>query len=284
MTAEQPLIDVRGVSFAYAENMPPALRDATFSIRSGEFVAFVGQNGAGKTTCAKLLNGVLRPTSGQVLLDGRDSQSVSSSELARTVGYCYQNPDHQIWALKVEEELSFGPSNVGLEPDAVRAQVSEVVDLVGLRVAMDAYTFSLGWGERQKLAVASILAMKPRIIIVDEPTTGLDWDGSRRIMDLLTDLNRQGLTVIIVTHDMSIVAEYTQRCVVFSSGSIIRDGRADEVLYDAAALDAADLRQPQFIRVAQALGLDTANQRYLHPGDVRSAIHALIVEAARERE
>jgi energy-coupling factor transport system ATP-binding protein len=246
------LLSLRQVCFSYPGGTP-ALREVSLTIQAGEFVAFVGQNGAGKTTCAKLLNGILKPDQGEVWVNGQETRQTPASVLAQTVGYCYQHPDHQIWALHVADELAFGPRNLGLSPAEVQQRVEEALALVDLTAQHDHYTFSLGWGERQKLAVAAILAMRPRVIVVDEPTTGLDWDGSRRIMDLLNHLNEHGLTVIIITHDMNVVAAYARRCVVFADGCVIRDGSTAAVLQDRPALQQAHLRPPQFIRMAQAL-------------------------------
>jgi energy-coupling factor transport system ATP-binding protein len=229
------------------------LKDISLEIHKSELVALVGQNGAGKTTCAKLMNGILKPSQGRVTVAGKSTAEVSTSTLAHTVGYCYQNPDHQIWALKVEEELAFGPQNLGFSEEEVQEQVDKALELADLTEQREAYTFALGWGQRQKLAVAAILAMRPEVIIVDEPTTGLDWEGSLRIMELLQSLNEQGMTVVIITHDLDIVARYARRVVIFADGAIVRDGETQRVLRDVDALQVADLRPPQFIRVALAL-------------------------------
>ena len=247
-----PLIEFSGVWFHYSEGKD-VLREIFLSFQAGEFVALVGQNGAGKTTCAKLINGLLKPTAGEVRINGERTEETPSSSIARTVGYTYQNPDHQIWSLHVEDELAFGPQNLGMPEDEIARQVAEALDLADLTSHRQEYTFSLGWGQRQKLAVASIVAMRPEVIIVDEPTTGLDWDGSIRIMDLLTRLNDSGMTVIIITHDMEIVTRYAARVVVFGEGRILRDGPVLDVMYDWESLAEAALRPPQFIRVALAL-------------------------------
>lgn len=247
-----PLIELESASFHYPEG-PEVLSEISLSVHPGEFVALVGQNGAGKTTCAKLMNGILKPSRGAVRVAGEDTADVPSSTVARSVGYTYQNPDHQIWALKVEDELRFGPRNLGLPPETVEEQVEEALELADMQGQREAYTFSLGWGQRQKLAVAAVVAMRPQVIIVDEPTTGLDWEGSRRIMDLLAELNQAGLTVLIISHDMAIVTAYARRVVVFAGGRVIRDGPVAEVMYDIQSLAQADLRPPQFIRVALAL-------------------------------
>jgi energy-coupling factor transporter ATP-binding protein EcfA2 len=248
----KPLIELESVSFQYGDG-PLVLKDISLNISESEFVALVGQNGAGKTTCAKLMNGILQPLRGRVTVAGTSTTEVATSTLAQTIGYCYQNPDHQIWALHVEEELAFGPENLGFSDDRVREQVEKALELADLVEQREEYTFALGWGQRQKLAVAAILAMRPKVIIVDEPTTGLDWDGSIRIMELLKSLNEQGMTVIIITHDIDIVARYARRVVVFADGEVVRDGEVQKVLRDEEALQRADLRPPQFIRVALAL-------------------------------
>jgi energy-coupling factor transport system ATP-binding protein len=277
-TQQGSLIELKEVSFAYPDS-PDALRDVSLTVDAGEFVAFVGQNGAGKTTCAKLLNDILHPRSGEVWIAGSRTDTVATSELAQTVGYCYQNPDHQIWALKVEDELAFGPRNLGLSTEEVRRRTDEALALIDLAHQRDSYTFSLGWGERQKLAVAAILAMQPRVIVVDEPTTGLDWNGSRRIMDLLSDLNARGLAVIFITHDMAIVAAYARRCVVFAEGRIVRDGPTLDVMYDQEALALADLRPPQFVRLAQELAGDHSIGQVATPDDLK----AELTQKLRER-
>lgn len=218
-------------------------------------VALLGQNGAGKTTCAKLFNGIHKPTAGVVRVAGHDTRALAPSALARHVGYCYQNPNHQIWALKVADEVSFGPRNLGLDEEAVSARVDEALELVSLERHRDAYTFNLGWGERQQLAVASILAMRPEVIVVDEPTTGLDARGSRRIMDLLTNLNAQGLTLVVITHDMSIVAEYLPRTVCFRDGRAVYDGPTGQLMWrEPELLASANLRPPPIVRLVLALG------------------------------
>jgi energy-coupling factor transporter ATP-binding protein EcfA2 len=269
-----PIIRIENVSFHYKTGVD-VLNNISLGIFQGEFIAFVGQNGAGKTTCAKLLNGILRPTFGKVQVNGIDTASVPSSDIARTVGYCYQNPDHQIWALKVEDELAFGPRNLGFPANEVQKRVNEGLDLADLSQQRDSYTFSLGWGERQKLAVAAILTMRPQIIIVDEPTTGLDWEGSVRIMELLKRLNQNGLTVIIITHDMEIVTSYTRRVIVFANGRIITDGSVAEVMYNTEALSIADLRPPQFIRIAIALHLNGFKQSVTTIQEFQSELYSL---------
>jgi energy-coupling factor transport system ATP-binding protein len=235
--------------------MPLALDHVSLQIHKGDFLALLGQNGAGKTTLAKTFNGLLRPGSGKVHISGLDSRIATVSNFASRVGYCYQNPDHQIFNRTVYSEAAYGPRNLALPPGEVAARVEHALQLVGLADKKDAYPFLLGKGERQKLAVASVLAMGSPIIVVDEPTTGLDIQGIRRIMTLLQQWNQvEGRTIIVISHDMEIVAEYVPRTVVMAQGKVIADGPTRSILSDSAALIPAGLKPPQITRVAQRLG------------------------------
>jgi energy-coupling factor transporter ATP-binding protein EcfA2 len=253
MSSASPDIEVEDITFRYAPSSPDILRGVSLRIDPGDFVALVGQNGAGKTTLAKHFNGLLRPSRGIVRVLGRDTRSASLADLARTVGYVYQNPDHQIFAQRVRSEVAFGPRNLGLLPADIEARVDQALDLVGLREYADAFAFSLGRGQRQKLAVASVLAMEPPILVVDEPTTGLDKPGARGILDLLSQWNDDGRTIVVITHDMTLVAERVPRTIVVNDGRILADGPTRHVLSDAALLRQAYLRPPQITRVAQRL-------------------------------
>jgi energy-coupling factor transport system ATP-binding protein len=173
--------------------------------------------------------------------------------MARTVGYVYQNPDHQIFAQRVRAEAAFGPHNLGLSATEVAKRVDAALSLVGLEEHADDFAFSLGRGQRQKLAVASVLAMEPPILVIDEPTTGLDQAGARGILELLSQWNAEGRTIVAITHDMSLVAERIPRTVVVSEGQILADGPTRDVLSDTATLRHAYLRPPQVTRVAQRL-------------------------------
>jgi cobalt transport protein ATP-binding subunit len=253
MPSPDVAVEVDDVAFRYAPASPDILRGVTLRIRSGEFIALVGQNGAGKTTLAKHFNGLLRPTVGTVRVRGKDTRSSSLADLARTVGYVYQNPDHQIFAQRVHSEVAFGPRNLGLSPAEVEKRIEQALDLVGLRDYADTFAFSLGRGQRQKLAVASVLAMEPDILVVDEPTTGLDKPGARGILDLLSRWNSDGRTIVVITHDMTLVAERVPRTIVVNDGRILADGPTRAVLSDAALLRQAYLRPPQITRIAQRL-------------------------------
>lgn len=243
-------IGVKDIWFRYP-SQPYALREVRLTIEAGEFVALVGQNGSGKTTLAKHFNGILRPERGRVLVDDSDVAGRLTADMASIVGYCYQNPDHQIFASTVSEEIEFGPRNLGVDQAEIVRRTRRLLEVVRLREQWSAYPFSLSRGQRQKLAVASVLAMEPRILIVDEPTTGLDWQGGEAMMKLMRELNSEGQTIVIITHDMNIVAEFAKRVVVMAAGEIVADGAPREVFGRAMALRAADLRAPQAFRIAQ---------------------------------
>jgi energy-coupling factor transporter ATP-binding protein EcfA2 len=230
-----------------------ALSGVSLEVRAGEFVAIVGQNGSGKTTLAKHFNGLLRATEGTVEVAGQIIGEQRTVDLARTIGYCYQNPDHQIFAATVREEIRFGPARLGLTEDEIDRRTDQILEMVGLRESRDVYPFSLGRGERQKLAVGSVLAIEPQVLIVDEPTTGLDWRGSEAMMGLVDRLNGRGTTVIAITHDMNLVAEHAARVVVMADGRLAGDGTPEEIFTSAGVLEMAHLRPPQAFRISRAL-------------------------------
>jgi energy-coupling factor transport system ATP-binding protein len=230
-----------------------ALSGVSVTVQAGEFVAVVGQNGSGKTTLAKHFNGLLRATEGTVEVAGQIISDQLTVDLARTVGYCYQNPDHQIFAATVREEIRFGPARLGLAENEIDRRTEQILGMVGLRDCQDAYPFSLGRGERQKLAVGSVLAIEPQVLIVDEPTTGLDWRGSEAMLGLVDELNNRGTTVIAITHDMNLVAEHAARVVVMAEGRLVGDGTPAEIFSSAGVLERAHLRPPQAFRISSAL-------------------------------
>ncbi|MEJ7803480.1 MAG: ABC transporter ATP-binding protein, partial [Candidatus Limnocylindria bacterium] len=224
-------------------------------------------------------NGILTPTEGQVFLEGRESRAAGIDALARIVGYVYQNPDHQIFARTVRDEVAFGPRHLGMSSEDVGRAVSQALALVGMQDDAEADPFLLGRGKRQKLAVASVIAIGSPVLVVDEPTTGLDLQGALSILHLLREWNKDGRTVVIITHDMNIVAEYAQRVVVMANGTIVADGPPADVFVQEAALKDAFLRPPQAFRIARqrpdlfgdALTVDQAVSALADP---RSAIPA----------
>jgi len=221
-------IELRGVSFAYPDGTR-ALENVDLSIATGECVAIVGQNGSGKSTLVRHLNGLLRPGSGEVLVDGRPVGRRHVAELARTVGLVFQNPDRQIFAGSVRGEVAFGPRNLGRRGEELERDVAAAVSAVGLEAQLDTNPYDLGFSRRKLLSLASILAMRTPIVVLDEPTTGQDARGVARVQAIVRDLAAAGRTVIAISHDMRFVAESFGRVVVMRAGSIVLDGSPGEV-------------------------------------------------------
>jgi len=264
-----PLAEAQQLYFSYP--LGPRVLDAiNFRIGPGEFVAIVGQNGSGKTTLAKHLVGLLKPTAGRVLLEGRDRTTLRPAETAHKAGYVFQNPDHQIFASTVEAEIAFGPSNFGLSKDEIEGRVAEVLHAVNLEGARERDPFLLSKGERQRLAVASVLALRPRLLILDEPTTGLDYREQLRMMGLVRSLNRTGIAIIIITHAPWLVAEYARRAVLMRRGRILFDGPVDKFFQQDDLLRQSSFRPPEVTLLARRFGLAA-----LSPEEFASAIRAL---------
>lgn len=248
------LIEVREVSHRYPAGTL-ALADVTLDIHAGEFVAVIGQNGAGKTTLTKHLNGLLKPTRGDVLVGGTNTKEVRTSLLARRIGYVFQNPDHQIFSESVWAEVTFGPKNVGFTGEVLKETVRQALEAVELWPYRDRHPYSLSKGQRQRVALASIIAMQPEVFVIDEPTTGQDYHQSRQIMNLLRQQHEAGRTVLAVTHDMTIVAEYTRRTILVGRGRVLADGPTREVLGQFDVMRQTNLHPPQITLLAAELGL-----------------------------
>ncbi|HOI13600.1 MAG TPA: energy-coupling factor transporter ATPase [Methanoculleus sp.] len=216
-----PVVSVRGLVHHY--DGVAAIRGLDFDVAPGEIVAVVGENGSGKTTLVKHFNGLLRPTEGTVIVDGLDAATVPIAQLARRVGLVFQNPDTMLFAETVEDEVAFGLKNI--DSGDPREPVDAALREVGLLHRKAAYPRSLSRGERQRLAIACVIAMKPKVIVLDEPTTGLDARESGRVMEILARLRQDGRTIIMVTHDRLLGEEYADRIVRMEQGRIVRDGK-----------------------------------------------------------
>jgi energy-coupling factor transport system ATP-binding protein len=247
-----PLLEVRDLCHRYP-NGYEALAGVSLGIRRGEFVALIGRNGSGKTTLAKHLNGLLAPTAGEVTLAGRCVAGLPLEELAQHVGYVFQDPDHQLFAATVAEEVAFGPRNVGLPPVEVEARVAEALAAVGL-AERDADPFLLDKGVRQRLAVAAVLALRPEVLVLDEPTTGLDAAEQQRMMVLLERLHAAGHTIVVITHTPWVIAEHAERVVLLAGGRLRFDGPTRAFFADEALVEAAAFRAPEVTRLGRRFG------------------------------
>ncbi|MGI5854197.1 MAG: ABC transporter ATP-binding protein [Bacillota bacterium] len=245
-----PIIEVENLRHSYLGDHDD-LKGINLSINKGEFVAIIGQNGAGKTTLARHIIGLLKPNEGAIKVNGKPIAGRSVAELSREVGYVFQNPDEQIFTDSVEDELRFGPRNLEKRPEYIDSIVDEVLDDIGLSKYRQVWPKYLSKGERQRLAMGSIITMEPDVIIVDEPTTGQDWRETLWIMDLLRKLNQKGKTIIIITHNMEIVTRYCNRVLVMSQGEVILDGTPKEIFTRRDKLQEAYLRPTDITYIAQ---------------------------------
>jgi energy-coupling factor transporter ATP-binding protein EcfA2 len=247
------LLEVKDLEYAYDDGTK-ALHGVNFELHKGEVLALLGTNGSGKTTVAKVLNGIYKPTAGTVRVLGMDVTKPSvRRQLPRHVGYVFQNPDHQIFSRKVSDEIAYGLKNLEVPEGERQERILQALEAVGLADKADEDPLFLGKGQRQRLAVASILAMRPEMIIVDEPTTGQDYDMVCGIMNLLEDLHKLGNTVLIITHDMTLVANYCQRVVVLLNGRNIFTGSPRELFSDPENIQATQLCAPQAISLSVAM-------------------------------
>ena len=249
-------IRLESVGFVYPDGTR-ALADVDVAFAPGESVAIVGQNGSGKSTLVRHLNGLLRPTEGRVLHDGEDVAGLRVAALASRVGIVFQNPDRQIFAGKVRDEVSFGPRMVGRsEAEATAAGVA-ALEIVGLSEATDANPYDLGYSRRKLLAIASVLAMETPVVVLDEPTTGQDARGIARVQAVLANLAGDGRTVIAISHDMRFVAESFTRIVVMGAGQVLLDGSPADVFAQPAwpVLASTYLEPPYADRTGARLGL-----------------------------
>ncbi len=245
------MIEFRDVHASY-DGSAPILKGVSFTIRDGEFVAFVGTNGAGKSTTMRLMNGLLKPDAGQVLIDGVPTSDLRTSELARRVGFLFQNPDSQICCNTVREELLFGFKALGLDGPDADSRVDAIVEEFAFDPDDD--PFLLNRGARQLLALASIVVLAPPVVVLDEPTTGLDYCECVKVMDIIRRIHERGTTVVMVCHDMEVVADYAARCIVMSGGEVVDDAPTFDVLRNRETLERASLVPPQIVELSLELG------------------------------
>ena len=278
MSSSSPIVKVEELSHTFPDGTK-ALEGVSLEIHRGEFIGIIGQNGSGKTTLVKHFNGLLKPTKGRVLIDSIDTRQRTIADLSTKVGYVFQNPDHQISQDTTEAELAFGPRNIGLSANEIQRRVEEALRSVGIEHLVGRHPLLTSKGERQLIAVASVLTMKPEVVIVDEPTTGQDKRQSRQTMNLLANLNRAGHTIIVITHDMSLVAEHTRRVLVFHEGRVILDDSPRKVFREASILHRTGLRPPQITRLAQALQPHGFSQEILSVTEMYNEFRHIVTDS-----
>ncbi len=240
--AAPTLVEFEGVSFNYPAG-PPVIKDVSLAIRQGDVIALLGPNGAGKTTLVKHAIGLLRPISGRVLLAGKDSQEMTIAEMARTVGYVFQSPRHMLFATLVREEIAFGPKNLQYSPEEIDKNVEQALAVVNLLGEADRAPLALSFGQQKRVTIASVLAMRSTILVMDEPTAGQDYANYMNFMDSVVGLRGDKgreysfSAIIFITHDLDLAVSYANRVLLMSEGQIVRDGSPQEVLADFDLLE-----------------------------------------------
>ncbi|MFR7776805.1 ABC transporter ATP-binding protein [Bifidobacterium adolescentis] len=239
------VISLDHVSYQYERggNASKALDDVTFDIERGSFIGLIGRNGSGKTTLAKHLNGLIRPTQGTVTVDGLDASKHSVGEMAAHVGFVFQNPDHQIFCSTAKEEIAFGPTALGLDGATVFKRVDEMLTLFDLHRYEDVSPATLGYGERRAVALSSVLAMRTPILVLDEPTAGLDHRLAARFLGTIEKLNQRGVTIVMISHDMRAVYRYCTHVLELEDGKVVQYGPIDRS--EAAQKQSRTIRKPR---------------------------------------
>jgi energy-coupling factor transport system ATP-binding protein len=272
------MIEVENVSFTYPSGVE-ALKEITLEIKDPDFIAIIGENGAGKTTFIKHLNGILKPTQGEIIINGLNTKKASVAELSRDVGLVFQNPDHQLFCETVEEEIAFGLKNFDFKKDVISERVTWALNLLDLARYRKVSPFMLSGGERKRVALATILAWDPKILVLDEPTIGQDFNQKEKLRQFIIQLNSQGRTVIMVTHDVEFVADCNPRVIVMSNSRIITDGSAREVLTNYDILAKASVIPPQITQLFTQLSDLDLPQNIIDLYEAKQ----LIIELTQER-
>lgn len=253
------MIKAEELSYRYDTHESPVLRGLSLTIRDGEYVAIIGPNGCGKTTLMRHLNGLLRPAKGDVWVDGLNTKDPDAVlEIRRKVGMIFQNPDNQIVGMTVEEDVSFGPGNLGLPPQEIRRRVEASLEAVGMRHYAERAPHSLSGGEKQLVSIAGVLAMNPRYIAFDEPTSHLDPLGKKRVLRVIKALNEQGITIIHITHDMDEIVD-ADRIIVMNGGGILQDDSPCALFTESETLKQLGLDVPKvtdFMWRLRRMGID----------------------------
>lgn len=263
------MIEIKNLGFVYQEGMPgerEALRNISLTIDEGETVAVIGHTGSGKSTLAELMSGLLKPSSGQILLDGEDIAGLDRLSICKKIGLVFQYPEQQLFEETVYRDIAFGPENLRLGEAKIKEQVIEAVRAVGLdEMSLGKSPFELSGGERRRAAIAGILAMSPGILIMDEPMAGLDPSGRSDMLKLIKNMQKKNMTVIFISHSMEDVAAVAERVIVMNNGEIETDGSVREVFSKGKRLLEIGLDIPQMTRLAKELrrrGYDVSEEIY----------------------
>ncbi|WP_404970539.1 ABC transporter ATP-binding protein [Vibrio campbellii] len=267
----ETLLAVRNLTYSY-DGEKNALEDVSFDVKRGEFVSVLGKNGSGKSTITKLVMGVIEPDQGSMMLNGQDLNELTIFERSQKVGVVMQNPNHMISHHMIFDEVAFGLRNRGVEENQIEAKVLEVLELCGLSKYRHWPIEALSYGQKKRVTIASILALEPELLILDEPTAGQDYRNYTSMLSFIEKLNRElGITVMIISHDMHLVLEYTTRSIVIADSKLIADAPMTEVFSSPALLDQANLATTSLYELATELGIENTNDFMQHFIDVEKA-------------
>ena len=246
------MIEVENLRFRYPNGVE-ALKGVSLTIKNGEFVAIMGQNGAGKTTLVKHFNGLLKPSEGIVRVDGVETTKTSVAALSRNAGFVFQNPDHQLFSETVEDEIAFALKNFGFDEETREERITWALNLLGLVQYRKTSPFLLSGGERKRVALASVLAWNPETLILDEPTIGQDYQQKEKLRQFIVQMQAQGKTVVVVTHDVEFVAECNPRVLLMKEGAVVADGEGKEILTTPEVLAQSSIVLPQIAQIFMKL-------------------------------
>ena len=247
------MIKVEALSFSYDDGTQ-ALSEVNLEVRDGEFMALMGANGCGKTTLLKHLNGLLKPSAGKVCLSGKDFRLLKDEEIFKQAGMVFQDPNDQLFASTVRQDIAFGAINLGLNPDEVDRRTTEALEMMDISLLSEKAIHTLSFGQKRRTAIAGVLAMSPEIILLDEPTSGLDPRGVSSIMRLLKKLNNeQGITMIMATHDVELVPLFCNRVAIMDQGKIVGEGTPERIFANTALIREAELRLPRVSHLVEIL-------------------------------
>lgn len=257
--SQEVLLEAKDLDFTY-EGGHHALRGISASIHRGEMLSIVGTNGAGKSTFSKVVCGFEKAQKGSLTMEGIDLNTLSIKERADHIGYVMQNPNQMISKTQIFDEVALGLRNRGVSEEEIRPRVEETLKICGLYPFRNWPVSALSYGQKKRVTIASILVLRPEIILLDEPTAGQDLKHYTEIMDFLSQLNRQGVTVVLITHDMHLMLEYTPRAIVFNAGKVIADKSAAEVLNSPEIVEAAHLKETSLYHLSMACGIKSAEE------------------------
>lgn len=284
------VIETRNLTLTYSAGTPferTALKDCSLKIEQGEYIAVIGHTGSGKSTLVQMLNGLLRPTSGKVLLDGRDiwAKPKEIKQVRFKVGMVFQFPEYQLFAETVREDIAYGPTNQGYNDNEIKAIVEDTAKLVGITSLLDKSPFDLSGGEKRRAAIAGVMAMAPKVLILDEPTAGLDPRGREIVLDLVDKYRQEtGATIILVSHSMEDVAARAERVIVLNDGRLEMQGSVREVFSRSEELSAMGLKIPQITQIfahLRKLGFYTEGAVFSVDDGVREVLRLLGKGGAR---